>query len=159
MHYASSPFTFDPARTYEQNEPRTFGKPNGFWVSIPGDDDWPTWVRDNMSHIRLNHTYRVTLSDTAAIHYITNDFALDAFTGEFAVKTDYERRWHENHQARWPIDWRQVAKDCDGIIIAPYQWSRRMSLDWYYGWDCASGCIWNLSAIASVELVGAEAVA
>ena len=43
----------------------------------------------------------------------------------------------------------------DGIIIAPYQWYCRMTVDWYYTWDCASGCIWNLDAIESVNAVTA----
>jgi len=37
-----------------------------------------------------------------------------------------------------------VSKEYDGIEIAPYQWDARLSLIWYYGWDVASGCIWNL---------------
>ncbi|QBI98814.1 hypothetical protein SEA_BOBBY_184 [Mycobacterium phage Bobby] len=49
------------------------------------------------------------------------------------------------------IDWGKVAADYGGIIIAPYQWSRRMDPHWYYTWDCASGCIWNLEAIESLE--------
>jgi hypothetical protein len=28
----------------------------------------------------------------------------------------------------------------------------RMGLMWYYGWDCASGCIWDTSVIERVTL-------
>lgn len=40
----------------------------------------------------------------------------------------------------------------DGIVITPYVWSMRLdrSAFWYYGWDCASGCIWNASAVAEL---------
>ena len=36
-----------------------------------------------------------------------------------------------------------------GIIISPYQWDCRLALEsgWYYGWDCSSGCIWDISCI------------
>ena len=27
-----------------------------------------------------------------------------------------------------------------------------MKLLWYHGWDCASGCIWDLKAIDSINV-------
>lgn len=49
------------------------------------------------------------------------------------------------------INWPMVADRYQGIVIAPYLWSRRMDGGlWYYGWDCASGCIWDAAAVASV---------
>ena len=53
------------------------------------------------------------------------------------------------------IDWAEVASKYDGIIISPYQWSLRLDMEmmWYYGWDCASGCIWNISAIKELKEV------
>jgi hypothetical protein len=152
MHYTSEPVTLDSARIYEQDEPTTFGKPRGLWVSVAGEDDWPAWVRGNMPNIRLTHAYRVTLADDAKTHAIANDVDLDRFTATYAVETAHDRRfpWRGAIE-KWPIDWRRVARDYDGLIIAPYQWSCRMEYDWYYGWDCASGCIWNLDAIADLE--------
>ena len=34
-------------------------------------------------------------------------------------------------------------------VVSPYQWNCRLSLEtcWYYGLDCASGCIWYLDCI------------
>ena len=31
--------------------------------------------------------------------------------------------------------------------------ARRLDMEtrWYYGWDCASGCVWDASAVQSVE--------
>ncbi|MBE5514408.1 hypothetical protein PROPHIGD108-1_7 [Mycobacterium phage prophi108-1] len=150
MHYTSAPLEFDPGRTYEQDAPSAFGKPVGFWVSVVGEDDWATWVSDNMDSARLAHVQRVTLAPDANILQLNNAYELDVFTKHNAVETEYERRYARPFN-KWPIDWRAVAENYDGIIIAPYTWSRRMSLDWYYGWDCASGCIWNLCAIAAVE--------
>ena len=42
-------------------------------------------------------------------------------------------------------DWKLIAQEFDGIEIAPYQWEIRMDYNffWYYGWDCASGCLWR----------------
>jgi hypothetical protein len=54
--------------------------------------------------------------------------------------------------SRFEIEWRKVAERFDGIIIAPYIWQRRLDLEssWYYSWDCASGCIWNASAVREI---------
>jgi hypothetical protein len=49
-------------------------------------------------------------------------------------------------------NWERVARDYDGVIISPYQFNRRMTLMWYYPWDCASGCIWRPTRV--VQQVG-----
>jgi hypothetical protein len=54
------------------------------------------------------------------------------------------------------IDWKQVAREFAGIEIAPYQWDRRHTLSWYYGWDCASGCVWHPRAVKGVREVTRE---
>lgn len=45
-----------------------------------------------------------------------------------------------------------MAHRYDGIIIAPYVWSLRLDIDffWYYDWDCASGVIWNSAAVSNL---------
>jgi hypothetical protein len=53
------------------------------------------------------------------------------------------------------IDWKKVAKDYCGIEIPRYLWSCRMSHSWYYGWDVASGCIWDLKHV-SMQLIEEE---
>ena len=70
---------------------------------------------------------------------------LDAFHRRFAENAG---RGYDYYQ----IQWAEVASLYDGIEIAPYQFERRLGYhseigkavsDWYYGWDCASGCIWT----------------
>jgi len=53
------------------------------------------------------------------------------------------------------IAWSLVADEYQGIVIAPYVWSRRLcyGANWYYSWDCASGCVWDASAVAGVSLM------
>lgn len=156
MHYAELPVSFDAARTYEQKQPRLFGKPEGFWVSVTGEDDWPSWCEsEEFRQSTLQAAHRVELAAGANFLRIDSTVGIDSLTARFAVQTEYERRWAHRGDtpAKWPIDWQRVAEQWDGIIIAPYQWARRNTHDWYYGWDCASGCIWNLAAIESVQLV------
>lgn len=144
-HYHSDPVTLDRTRIYEQSELSTFTKPQGFWVSVVGEDDWPSWCSTELT---VEHT--VTLASTATVLHIDNADRLGEFHKQYSVQTDHERRYIDRAGENWPIDWRAVASDHDGIIIAPYQWSVRHSLSWYWGWDVASGCIWNLEAIESV---------
>lgn len=146
-HYAPGPVALDRDRSYEQRAPRfSFNKPRGFWVSVKGADDWPTWCREEGFALdrQVEHTVRV--APTARILHLETIAALVDFTETYGVQPTVVGLGTSIH-------WEQVATEFDGIIIAPYQWPCRMSLDWYYGWDVASGCIWNLAAIESVDLL------
>lgn len=54
------------------------------------------------------------------------------------------------------LDWRRIAEAHDGIVIAPYQFSRRLTR-WYCGWNCASGCIWRPEAVAEIRPIVEQA--
>lgn len=155
MHYSDVPVVLDRTRVYEPQSDGeyTYEKPQGFWVSVAGDDDWPAWCESEDFRLgRLIFSHRVTLAAGANVLILESPSALDAFTGEYRP-----RGMEHAHSGLGPgIDWRRVADRYDGIVIAPYQYSRRFDLAWYYGWDCASGCIWNLDAIA--DLVPADGV-
>jgi hypothetical protein len=123
-------------------------KPRGLWVS---DDDceenWREWcIGERFCLERLTHVHDVELVPDADVLILRSAFEIDAFTKEWrcdeGVLRDYALRWPDV-QARYA-----------GLIITPYIWARRLDggADWYYGWDCASGCIWNPVAIASVTL-------
>lgn len=92
----------------------------------------------------LTHATEIVLSPTANILRLASGEDLDAFTEEYGFDP-YSMRGGFIHDIRWP----DIAAKYQGIIIAPYIWSRRMTNHtfWYYGWDCASGCIWEANAI------------
>jgi hypothetical protein len=149
MHYAAAPLTLDRDRAYKQRQLSTFGKPVGFWVSVEGEDDWPSWCRGEDFRLgSLVAAHEVELAANANILYIETPEDIDAFHVKYAV---VEHRYRSTGRESWGIDWTVIVAEFDGIVIAPYQWTRRMSPDWYYGWDCASGCVWNLNAIAAVH--------
>lgn len=131
-----------------QQDNRRFDKPRGFWVSVDGDDDWPSWCAVEDYDIGANR-FTVTLAPSANMLTLTTadeviDFAHIYKSREF---TDSLREFAA-------VDWVRVAQDYQGLIIAPYQWSLRLSgVGWYYTWDCASGCIWDAEAIGSVGAV------
>lgn len=126
-----------------------YEKPRGLWVSVEGDDDWASWCRsEGFRNIDAQVITRVTLSPDANVLLLANADEIDAFSRAYG----FEYRLPGSHIVNNPIDWQRVAGDYDGLIIAPYIWDRRIHTGsrWYYGWDCASGCIWNKRAIGSL---------
>lgn len=117
-------------------------KPEGIWYEVDGD--WRRWNDAEGYFDSLTMTlHRVELGDERML-YITTVDELDAFTAQYGV-IEYVRHPFEAKPLRLErgIEWSRVADEYDGIEIAPYQWSRRLELSWYYGWDCASGVIWQ----------------
>lgn len=150
LHYTKEPFVFDRSRTYPSAG--VSDKPRGLWVSVEGEDDWSAWcVGESFALESLAHCAEVTLSPEAEVEIIERVDQLDAFYRRFRVTDDpLEIR---------AIDWGAVRDCMQGVIIAPYQWERRLDLMWYYVWDCASGVIWNLAAVADVRAVELEKAA
>ncbi|NKV19232.1 hypothetical protein GS913_06550 [Rhodococcus hoagii] len=139
MHYAETQRSLDRERDYQTVRR---DKPDGLWVSILGEDDWPSWCRENeFREHTLEVAHEVRLAADANVLLVNGPREFDEFDAKY--RTADSRKFNEF------IDWPRVESEYDGIIIAPYLWSRRSSAFWYYGWDCASGVIWNLCAIES----------
>jgi hypothetical protein len=139
-HYSKSPLL----TVHDASQPEgPTHKPIGLWVSLPGDDDWPNWCRDEDYRVdHLAYVTRFRLMPGSHVLHLKSCLDIDLFHAEYYVGGP--RRWDGG------IDWGRVAARYDGIIIAPYQWGRRLDGDahsWYYGWDCASGCIWDSRAL------------
>jgi len=118
-------------------------KPNGFWFDV--DKDWERFcIGDDWNLDGLKYLYRVQLKDTGNILVLNGTLDLRKFTEEYkASKYPGVPYSYIPMDSSW-IDWRKVAALYSGIIIAPYIWGCRTDLRWYYTWDCASGCVWNL---------------
>lgn len=149
IHYSAEPFNFEHRRV-EQPEAASFPmKPQGLWVSVKGETDWAEQGREMFGDGGFHYASLIELTADANILRLSSVRQIDSFTEQYRCAAD----------PRFPsisgsmIDWRRVAEQYQGIIIAPYQFERRLTPHtfWYYGWDCASGCIWNTAAVASVE--------
>jgi len=139
FHYSARPFRFNRRRRYE----RDHWKPHGLWLSVEGENDWRAWCEgENWGIDKLKNVSEVVLAPDANVLIVDTLAKLDAFNTLYGSDNDRS----------YSIAWEKVKAMHDGIIIAPYQWERRYSFMWYYGWDCASGVIWNLPAIANVTL-------
>jgi hypothetical protein len=124
-------------------------KPKGLWVSVEGEDDWKTWCEANHFNLhRFTHCYEIRLTRTAKVLWIKTGAQFRKFNSTYTTEL------YGNIKG---IDWPRVSEEFDGLIIAPYQWKFRHDFQsfWYYGWDCASGCIWKPAAIESIELIKA----
>lgn len=124
LKYDDGPIVLDDLHHRWQREPRSqYDKPRGFWITDDSEQCWRSWcLSEEFDLDTLTHVHEVEL-DESRILFLRSTGELDDFTREYA-----------------------------GIIITPYQWARRLELSWYYNWDCASGCIWDVSAILGVHL-------
>lgn len=146
-HYSDKPLTKVLSVRQNRESLHTYSKPTGLWVSVEGEQDWVAWCEsEGFRDINKQLDHLITLADGANILVLSNAEMIDDFTHTYGRDTGF----------RAPgIAWQDVAEKHSGIIIAPYIWSRRLHhfTSWYYGWDCASGCIWDASAVASIAQV------
>lgn len=131
---------------YGVHRDRPYFKPHGLWVSDEDEHGWKSWCQsEQWGEETLTHACDVSLKDDANILYIRTASELNEFTEQYKRVDSLDAELDITR-----IDWPRVMPEYDGIIITPYQWSMRLDLMWYYGWDCASGCIWNIGAIDKV---------
>lgn len=143
-----------------------FPKPNGLWFDA--DEDWKRWCESTdyeLENLRYRHT--VTVIDESRILCLKNARAIDTFTGKYRLslssgiqflQSENERETFTNRygrdifseiQAQFSnsISWPEVAAKYSGIVIVPFSRARSSTYLWYYGWYCASGCVWDTSVI------------
>lgn len=146
-HY-SNDATVVPYAVDQSPEPYPYAKPCGLWVSVDGPDDWAAWCAEQFRDTAAQHRHIVTLAEGHDVLVIDTARGLVQFSEAYG-----KTHWLGGDAC---IDWAAVAKRHQGVIVAPYQRSARYDLMWYYGWDCASGCIWDPAAIASVTLAHSD---
>jgi len=132
IHMSKKPFELEP-RTFTQ---RVTVKPSGFWYGF--GSEWIDWCRNEAPEWTGKYIYSIDTGNTNILQIKTNAEMLQ-FNSEY--KADIYMK-----DAGEAIDWKKVASKYGGIEINPYQYDDAM-LSWYYGWDIASGCIWNLSGV------------
>ena len=112
-------------------------KPKGLWYSL--GSGWLDWnIREYGKYHSFKSAYKLSI-DMNDILRIDTPEKLIEFDKTFAQLST--------------VNWREVAKSYKGIDIIPYQSSLRMELGWYYGWDVASGCVWDSSCIRGIDKI------
>ena len=140
-HYSKSGIrSFEPReQKSESGFWMTYDKPKGLWITDNSKYNWHWWSTAESFRIdALCYRQKIILKPEANILLLKSDADLLDFT------TKYHAR-HVADDRLGGIDWSAVAAEYDGIVITPYRWKLRLSQKtrWYYGWDCASGCIWG----------------
>lgn len=165
-HYSSHPVAELKQNFHDlhRREIPIFQKPHGVWFSVEdfGEDDqnWKSWcIGEKFRLEALKYKYSISIRKGSRILYMSEPEELESFSLKYAGNDPSGfKRFTGNPEQRpyiYIIDWERVMSEYDGIIIAPYRWDCRLmnpTTSWYYGWDCSSGCIWNMKAIKSFIL-------
>jgi hypothetical protein len=159
LKYDSKPISLAEYADRPQKGPREDGyrsdyqKPCGTWITDDSEHCWREWcTAENFIREKITHKHRVILDETNIL-FLRCAYDLDDFTRDFGVDIWWGPDGHPRKHMNRCIEWEKVSGVYDGIIITPYIWERRMDLNWYYTWDCASGCIWNVRAIKAIDLI------
>lgn len=150
IRYNKNVQTFDPNLVYPRSDRDAYFKPCGLWVSDEDDYGWSKWcTSEEFQPDGLKYAHLVELYPDNNVLFLRSVEELDYFHKQFATHIgDFEKKYRR--KPTW-LNWTNVYPLWQGIIITPYLWERRMDYMWYYGWDCASGCIWDLHAIRTFQ--------
>lgn len=121
----------------DQSTEARWDKPAGLWYSC--GPEWLNWMAYNMADWfdAVEYIYELEIDPEDIL-----------FIRTYEELRDFNRIFGKHLSRRGNgIDWNHVADNYKGIEICPYIWRARHEFDWYYGWDIASGCIWDSSAI------------
>ncbi len=128
-------------------------KPSGFWVSDDDcEDNWRSWCEaESFGLDRLSLIHDIELKPETNVLILTSPSDLRSFSERFRTCPFPELAQYRHNIF---MDWKAISMEYAGLIITPYIWECRLDKDsfWYYVWDCASGCIWDPTAIASITL-------
>jgi hypothetical protein len=159
-HWASNPVKLHGTSYPQSGHP----KPNGLWFDVNGS--WKRWCETMQFHlVDLRYRHTVTILDKSRVLFIKNMGEADRFTSEYghnlsgqiqslqspedmrAFESEYGHDLFGDILAQFSnyILWSEVAEKYTGIIVDPYFQEKSLTYLWYYGWNCAGGCIWDTS--------------
>lgn len=119
-------------------------KPKGVWLSDESDEiSWSVWCRENRwGKGAVRTDFSVEMQN---VIHLSDIEAMTAFAESFSCPPD---RFGSRE-----IDWVSVSRHFAGILITPYRdyWAGNNDLNWHYGWDCASGCFWDVSCLSRIS--------
>lgn len=153
IHYSSSPAQILLANK-KPLDPSFGMKPRGLWITPEyAKHNWYDWcMSEDFRTAELNFIHDVTFIKNANILRLDTQADIVAFTEEYGFNILESLGQRSMVGGQDAIHWDLVATKYHGILIPEYHWDLRMNhlARWYYPWDCASGCIWNVSVIESI---------
>jgi hypothetical protein len=121
-------------------------KPHGLWYGF--GDEWIDWTEMANPERKGKYIYETYINGSNILQ-IKDCSEIEKFTKEYGSGKQIIPG------KIFSIDWFRTNIKYDGIEINPYLDQARL-LDkflWYYSWDIASGCIWNLEKV-KLRLLG-----
>ncbi len=153
--YSKEDFKFDPDKKYCSRALENLHylniKPAGMWLSDDSDYGWPKWCEEqefNLEGLTIKKTFEIT--DISKILVLDTDEKIIAFNKKYTISfPDYDSKLFKFLAY---LDWKRISKEYAGVLISPYSWELRLApgFMWYYGWDCASACVWDLSVLKEI---------
>jgi hypothetical protein len=141
--YSPEPITgFKDTQQTEFNPKKFSEKPKGLWYAC--GIEWAEFVNQAGWQHKYSYLYELTLNHYDML-FIKSKEDFEKFESMYGVKGGDER-W-----SSLSIDWPKVASHYAGIEICPYRGEKRMTSDWYYPWDVASGCVWASKGFAGIK--------
>lgn len=129
---------------------RVYNKPKGLWLSDESQvESWHWWCTSEdfrPEHLSVQTIFEVDMTN---VLHLKNADDLMQFSRNYNEPLKRRDRYID-----YPINWKLVAEDYKGILITPYIWECRLGnllTQWYYLWDCASGCFWDVSCLQLIE--------
>ena len=141
-HHSVENFVFDPEYKYPTYK---YNKPNGFWLATDGS--WREYTDNTFGDRHRWARYEAEFTvDLERCLVIADTEGFVAFDKKYVGQDGFISTSFPN--------WEQVAEEYAGIVIHPHQGWIGMATSslamWYYGWDCACACIWDLSVVKEV---------
>ena len=135
-------------------------KPGGLWLSDDGAYGWRQFVIDRLHSgasdwsdgrdlLQYRYDFTINFRESDRVLILKNPVELERFTAQYAEA--HLRSCEVDRTAGYGrhIEWRRVKSDYKGILITPFQaeLSRRDPDYHWYRFDCASGCVWDISCL------------
>jgi len=157
IEYPPDQLDYKPATfSLEHAEP----SPTGFWWGIDGS--WADWCLCARFRGSERYFYELVV-DPGTLRIITTTQEFEAFEEEYSCGPPWERderlkeimkplRGRGSGLRMDYINWPAVAEQYAGVEIVPYLYQKRLLSHWYYGWDCASGVLWDINCVKEFRL-------
>jgi hypothetical protein len=132
-------------------------KPEGLWYECQdgSSTNWKDFCDAGLTggSSKYDRSYNVVLNEYEIL-FIPDEHHFDKFAEMYSVPHPADPDGSKGFDKM--IDWPKVASHYAGIEICPYLQSKRMDDDafWYYGWDVASGCVWDSSGVKELIQAG-----
>lgn len=131
-------------------QPQLGVKPDGFWYGC--NNDWYKWCKyEGMDEFLLKYIHKINLNYNikTTLNKPNKEKLLIINNEKEFIK--FDKLYGITYKKYRYIKWNMVSRDFGGIEICPhfkkFVGNGNEKYLWYWTWDVASGCIWNIKSI------------